>query len=78
MPDHTIKTRSAPRLTIIPTARMGDPVEDRAAHWVRAYRASPEDVHLQLRWKGRYVGVSLTFDEARQLGAHLISEAEGR
>jgi hypothetical protein len=78
MPDHTIKTRSAPRQTIIPRKRMVDPVEEQAAHWVRAYRQSPEDVYLQLRWKGRYVGVSLTFDEARQLGAHLISEAEGR
>ena len=57
---------------------MGDPVEDHAAYWVRAYRQSPEDVYLQMRWKGRYVGVSLTFDEARQLGAHLINEAEGR
>jgi len=74
MPDHTIKTRNAPRLTII----NGIDPDGRAAHWVRAYRQSPEDVYLQLRWKGRYVGVSLTFEEARQLGAHLISEAEGR
>ena len=74
MPDHTFKTRSAPRLSLISSK---DP-DDRAAHWVRAYRQSPEDVYLQMRWKGRYVGVSLTFDEARQLGAHLISEAGGR
>jgi len=52
--------------------------EDRTSHWVRAYRSSPENVHLQLRWRGSFVGVELTFDEARQLGAHLISEAEGR
>jgi hypothetical protein len=74
MPDNTFKTRSVPRLTVISSK---DP-EDRAAHWVRAYRSSPEDIHLQMRWKGRYVGVSLTFDEARALAAHLISEAEGR
>lgn len=70
MADHVIKTRAAPRLHIIGSK---DPT-DQAAHWVRAYRSSPEDVHLQLRWKGRYAGVSLTFDEARQLGEHLIGE----
>jgi len=74
MPDHTFKTRSAPRLTVI--RNLDD--EAKAAHWVRAYRQSPEDVYLQLRWKGRYVGVSMTFEEARQLGMHLINEAKGR
>jgi hypothetical protein len=74
MTDHTIQTRNAPRQTII---RSKDP-DDQKAYWVRAYRQSPEDVYLQLRWKGRYVGVSLTFDEARALGAHLIGEAGGR
>jgi len=70
MAEHSIKTRSAPRLSII---RNLD-AEDRALHWVRAYRSSPEDVYLQMRWNGRYVGVQLTFEEARRLGAHLISE----
>jgi len=74
MPDHTFKTRSAPRLHVI---RNLD-AEDKAAHWIRAYRESPSHIHLQMRWKGRYVGMALTFEEARQLGAHLISEAEGR
>lgn len=69
---NTIKTRSAPRLRVISSK---DP-DDQAAHWVRAYRSSPENVHLQLRWKGRYVGVELTFDEARKLGERLINEAK--
>lgn len=47
---------------------------------VRAYRESPETVHLQIRIKGRKIGrivsISLTFDEARQLGNHLIAESE--
>lgn len=38
---------------------------------VRAYRDSPEGVHLQLRLTGRYVGVSLSFDEARELVTRL-------
>jgi hypothetical protein len=52
---------------------------DVEASGVRAYRESPETVHLQIRIKGKKMGriasVSLTFDEARQLGNHLISEA---
>lgn len=72
MAECVIKTRSTPRMRV-PTT-----VDDRTAHWVRAYRSSPETVHLQLRWRGRFVSVELVFDEARQLGAHLISEAEGR
>jgi hypothetical protein len=58
---------------------------------VRAYRESPETVHLQLRIEspetvhlqlrikgkkmGKIASVSLTFDEAQRLGNHLISEA---
>jgi len=74
MKDLALTTRSAPRLTICSSKS----ASAKAVHFVRAYRQSPENVYLQIRWKGRFVGVSLTFDEARQLGAHLISEAEGR
>jgi hypothetical protein len=46
---------------------------------VRAYRDSPETVHLQIRIKGKKIGrivsVSLTFDEAVRLADHLIGEA---
>lgn len=47
---------------------------------VRAYRDSPETVHLQIIRKTAkqtdWTGVALTFDEARQLAQHLISEAQ--
>jgi hypothetical protein len=70
MNDLVITTRSAPRLTICSDKS----AKSQATHFVRAYRQSPEDVYLQMRWKGRYVGVSLTFEEARNLGRHLIAE----
>jgi hypothetical protein len=41
---------------------------------VRAYRSTPETIHLQIRWKKQFVGCELTFDQARDLGAHLIAE----
>jgi hypothetical protein len=49
---------------------------------VRAYRDSPETVQLQIRVAseriGRYASVRLTFDEARQLASHLMSETNFR
>ena len=44
---------------------------------VRAYRSSPETVHLQIRLEKRYVGVDLPFADAIKLGQHLINEASG-
>ncbi len=68
---HTFKIGAVPRMSMI---RVKDD-ESYNAHWVRAYRQSPEDVYLQIRWKGRYVGVSLSFTEARRLAQHLLNEA---
>ncbi len=50
-------------------------VEDMQARYcVRVYRATPGDVVLQIRIKGVYATVSLTFAEARQLAARLLAE----
>lgn len=49
---------------------------------IRAYRHSPERVYVQIRVAPkpggknlRYAGITLTFEEARQLAAHLTAEA---
>lgn len=45
---------------------------------VRVYRASPEDVMLQMRRVKDYIGIALTFDEARELAAMLIAACDER
>ena len=39
---------------------------------LRVFRSSPEDVHLQLRRVSDYVGISLSFAEARDVAAALL------
>lgn len=63
--DVTFAPRSKPRLN-----RVGGMNLQNA---VRTYRASPEDVLLQIRLASQYVSVALTFDEARELAARLIA-----
>jgi hypothetical protein len=41
---------------------------------LRAYRSSPEDVTVQIRWGKGYATVSLSYEEAKRF-AHMISEA---
>ena len=43
---------------------------------VRVYRASPEDVMLQLRRTKDYVGIALSFAECRALALMLVDAAD--
>lgn len=75
MMTHTIpemlQTKNPPRRSIVGPKMTSQ-------NCVRVYRASTEDVSLQLRRSRDIVVVSLSFDECRVIAAMLIAAAEGR
>lgn len=69
-PDHTVlQTRNKTRMHII--GKYAEPISG-----VRAYRASPEEVCLQIRVEKRYANIFLTFEEARELARRILASAE--
>lgn len=53
------------------TNRYGDPLTT-GGNAVRAYRASPEEVFVQLRGEKTYTTLSLSFDEAREFARRIL------
>ena len=70
MTDTLVTTKHKPRRALVSNGYLSAP------NSVRAFRASPEDVVLQIRREKDYVSVSLTFEEARQIAEALLSAVE--
>jgi hypothetical protein len=57
-----------------PTAKTRLSPDTGGRNTLRAYRASPEDVNVQIRWGKGYATVSLRYEEAKRF-AYMINEA---
>ena len=67
-PNEMLATRNKPRRNVVREDLSGQDC-------LRVYRNSPEDVMLQMRRTKDYIGIALSFDEARALAAMLIAAA---
>lgn len=70
MSDQIVKTVNKPRRHMASDGMLSSP------NSVRIYRNSPEDVMLQMRRTKDYIGIALTFVEAREVAARLIAACE--
>jgi hypothetical protein len=72
MADEIVFTTNKPRRHVVRWSN--GPLD--SPNSVRVYRESPESVMLQFRMTKEYAGVSLSFDEAREIAARLAQASD--